>query len=42
MKIILKKKKIVLNFIEKNLYDNNSKENIMVEAEKLEKIQINC
>ena len=32
-----KEKKIILNFIEKNLYDNNSKENIMVEAEKLEK-----
>ena len=32
-----KEKKIVLNFIEKNNYDNNSKENIMVEAEKLEK-----
>ena len=31
-----KEKKIVLNFIEKNNYDNNSKENIMVEAEKLE------
>ena len=31
-----KEKKIVLNFIEKNLNDNNSKENIMVEAEKLE------
>ena len=31
-----KEKNIVLNFIEKNLNNNDSKENIMVEAEKLE------
>ena len=31
-----KEKKIVINFIENNLNDNNSKEKIMLEAEKLE------
>ena len=37
MKYILKKKKIILNFIENNLKDKTSGEKIMNEAENLEK-----